>query len=67
VREVLRVLQKLSKRRFEIKLDPKLVRPVDDIKIAASGRNLRALGYTPRHSITETLETTLEYWRKRAE
>src|SRR5439155_4873361 len=60
---VLAMLQSLARRPFTPVVDPSRLRAADDHRIVGDGSRLRALGYAQSHSLAETVEDTLEYWR----
>lgn len=61
--ELLRALCALARTRVAVRVDPARVRPVDErVKVGDSSK-LRALGWSPRRQLSETLRETLEYWR----
>jgi GDP-4-dehydro-6-deoxy-D-mannose reductase len=48
---------------FETRVDPALVRPIDEkVKVGDASR-LRALGWAPSHDVDSMLREILEYWR----
>jgi GDP-4-dehydro-6-deoxy-D-mannose reductase len=61
--EVIEMLRDLSRRPFVIEPDPERARPVDDLRLVGDPTRLLALGYTPQHSLAQTLALTLDYWR----
>ena len=61
----LRMLIKHSSADISIKIDKKLLRPVEvPLLVGSISKAKRELGYAPRLSIEQTLVDTLEYWRK---
>jgi GDP-4-dehydro-6-deoxy-D-mannose reductase len=62
--EVLSLLRSIAKVPFETTVDPARLRPVDDPRILGAGGKIRALGYTHRHALVETLAATLDHWRR---
>lgn len=63
VREMLEILKRLAKAPVTDKPDASRVRPIDEpVKIGDASR-LKALGWSPQHSIESTLSDILEYWR----
>ncbi|MFZ3355180.1 MAG: GDP-mannose 4,6-dehydratase [Thermoplasmata archaeon] len=44
--------------------DPALFRPTDEPEIRADVTRLRALGFTPRYALQQTVEDVLAYWRE---
>jgi GDP-4-dehydro-6-deoxy-D-mannose reductase len=64
--DVVRALQRASRRPFEPVSDPARLRAADDSRIIGDPSRLVALGYAPRFSLDDTIAATLEYWRARA-
>ncbi len=64
--DMLAALAKASRAKFEVRVDPSRFRRVDDQRIVGSSKKLRSLGFLPRFSFEETVETTLQFWRARA-
>jgi GDP-4-dehydro-6-deoxy-D-mannose reductase len=65
--DVIAELKRATKAAFVVRRDPARVRPVDDARIVGNPEKLNALGYQPRISLADTIATTLEYWRSRAQ
>jgi GDP-4-dehydro-6-deoxy-D-mannose reductase len=63
--DIVAALQRLSQRPFEPVADPSRLRAADDSRIVGDGTALRALGYAPRFSLEDTIDSTLAYWRAR--
>jgi len=66
LKSVLSLLQGLAQRPFQPVSDPARLRPADDPRIVGDGSRMRSLGYSPRFSLTETVDATLAYWRSQA-
>jgi GDP-4-dehydro-6-deoxy-D-mannose reductase len=67
IRELLENLRRSAKTSFTIETDPGLLRPpaVDIPSIACDAAKLReAIGWRPRHSIDDLLQSLLDYWRE---
>lgn len=57
---------KRSKRKICVLVDPQKFRPIDTPVIEAdSGKIFATTGWKPRIPLADTIEDTLEYWRKR--
>ena len=65
VENYLHMLVKHSTADISIRVDKKLLRPVEvPLLVGSISKAKRELGYKPRYKIEETLVDTLEYWRK---
>jgi GDP-4-dehydro-6-deoxy-D-mannose reductase len=65
VENYLQMLVKHSTADISIRVDNKLLRPVEvPLLVGSISKAKRELGYKPRFKIEETLVDTLEYWRK---
>lgn len=64
VRELLDMLIEVANIEVQVKVDPKLLRPVDIPELAGNATRLRALGWAPTRDIRGTLEETMDYWRR---
>jgi len=65
VENYLHTLVKHSTADISIRVDKKLLRPVEvPLLVGSIMKAKRVLGYKPRYRIEETLVDTLEYWRK---
>jgi GDP-4-dehydro-6-deoxy-D-mannose reductase len=63
IRQVAEELQKLARVPIEITTDAALLRPTDESDNRADITRLRALGYAPSYTLTQTLEDALNFWR----
>jgi GDP-4-dehydro-6-deoxy-D-mannose reductase len=65
IENYLRMLVKHSPADIGIRVDKKLLRPIEvPLLVGSISKARRELGYKPRYKIEETLVDTLEYWRK---
>jgi GDP-4-dehydro-6-deoxy-D-mannose reductase len=65
IAEVLDGYRKLARKPILERVDPSLLRPIDEpVKVGDPGK-LKALGWTARYSLEESLAAILEYWRCR--
>jgi GDP-4-dehydro-6-deoxy-D-mannose reductase len=65
IENYLHMLVKHSTADISIRVDKKLLRPVEvPLLVGSISKAKRELGYKPRYGIEETLVDTLEYWRK---
>ena len=64
--DVIALLRKASGRAFESRTDPSRVRPVDDQRVVGDPAKIRALGYSARFALEDTVRAALDYWRARA-
>ena len=66
IAEVLEILKVFSKVKFEIRQDPKRLRPSDvELLIGDPGKLKKATGWEPQIPFEKTLEDLLNYWRER--
>jgi GDP-4-dehydro-6-deoxy-D-mannose reductase len=66
IRQVLEILQGLSTAKFQIKQDPKRLRPSDvELLIGDPTKLKSATGWEPQYSFEQTLKDLLDYWRER--
>lgn len=66
IRQVLEILQGLSTAKFQIKQDPKRLRPSDVELLIGDPTKLKlATGWEPQYSFEQTLKDLLDYWRER--
>ncbi|MGQ9677675.1 MAG: GDP-mannose 4,6-dehydratase [bacterium] len=64
--EVVKILQGLSTTKFEIKQDPKRLRPSDvELLIGDPTKLKTATGWEPQIPFQQTLKDLLDYWRER--
>jgi GDP-4-dehydro-6-deoxy-D-mannose reductase len=64
LREVLGLFAASAGCAVPVRIDPNLLRPVDErVKIGDNSR-LRALGWTPSDGVGDAIKRTLEYWRR---
>ncbi len=64
---VLEVFLKMGSRPIRVEHDPALLRPVDEPIVVGDNSRLRALGWVPRVSLSDSLRSILDYWRSRME
>lgn len=63
--EALDILLSFSKKKFEIKIDPKLLRPSDvTLQIPCIDKFKNETGWEPQIPLEQTLEDILKYWRQ---
>lgn len=62
--DILELILSLSSEKIEVKVDERKFRPIDVPKICADVSKLKALGFEPRIPLRETIENTLDYYRK---
>ncbi len=66
IAEILRILASYSNAKFQIKKDPKRMRPSDiPVLIGENKKFVRRSGWKCRYSLKETLYDTLNYWREK--
>lgn len=64
IREALKILLSYSKLKFEIKVDPKLIRPSDvTLQIPCIDKFKNETGWEPEIPLEKTLQDMLVYWR----
>ncbi len=62
---ILKMLLAMSSKKIETARDPELLRPNDTpITVGNAEAAHRALGWTPRHKVADTLESVLNYYRQ---
>jgi len=62
--EALEILLSFSRNKFEIMVDPKLLRPSDvTLQIPCTDKFKNETGWEPEIPLEKTLEDMLEYWR----
>jgi GDP-4-dehydro-6-deoxy-D-mannose reductase len=64
VREIAETLVRLAKVPIRLDVDPALLRPTDELDNRADITRLKALGYVRKLSLAQTIEDSLEFWRK---
>jgi GDP-4-dehydro-6-deoxy-D-mannose reductase len=64
LQEVLSVYRKLAKVEVRERVDPSLIRPIDEMVKVGDSAKLRSLGWSPKRPIGQTLRDILEYWRQ---
>lgn len=63
--EALKILLSFSKQKFEIKVDPKLLRPSDvTLQIPCIDKFKNETGWKPEIPLEDTLKDLLDYWRQ---
>ncbi len=66
IRDVVEILQGLTKTKFEVRQDPKRLRPSDvELLIGDPTRLKQATGWEPQIPFEKTLADLLDYWRTR--
>ena len=65
IREVLDLLLDIAGVKAEVRQDPALLRPSDEPLLLGDNSRLRALGWTRRHPLRETLEGVFRDWTLR--
>jgi GDP-4-dehydro-6-deoxy-D-mannose reductase len=65
IMEVLDGYRRLASRPVFERLDPSLLRPIDEPVKVGDPAKLMALGWTARHGLEESLSSILDYWRRR--
>jgi|HubBroStandDraft_1064217.scaffolds.fasta_scaffold65707_2 GDP-4-dehydro-6-deoxy-D-mannose reductase len=63
VRYIAEELQGMARVPIEIAPDPSLLRPTDEPDNRADITRLRALGYAPTYTLSQTLRDSLDFWR----
>jgi GDP-4-dehydro-6-deoxy-D-mannose reductase len=63
LRSVVAILESGARTPFRVVQSEAKLRPSDDVRIVGDGRKLAALGYSPRHTLAETVQETLGFWR----
>lgn len=65
IQEILDSIIAMSSKKIEVKVDPAKLRPVDVPIIEPDISKIKACtGWTPQISLNQTLQETLDYWRK---
>lgn len=65
IKDIAEKLLSFSEENIEIVQDPSKKRPTDTIAIYGDNSRVRSLGWSPRHTVDETLKNLLDYWRER--
>lgn len=65
IRQVLEILIELGGVKTEVREEPSLLRPSDEPLLLGDNSRLRALGWTRRYTIRETLAAVLQDWMNR--
>lgn len=65
IAEVLDGYKKLARRPISERMDPSLLRPIEEPIKVGDPAKLKALGWTARYSLEESLSVILEYWRSK--
>lgn len=66
IKQALKILLQLSKKKVEIKEDPKRLRPSDVMVLIGDSKKFRKqTDWKPKISFPETMKDLLNYWRKR--
>jgi GDP-4-dehydro-6-deoxy-D-mannose reductase len=66
IQEVVDILKNLSKKEFEVKVDPSRLRPSDvQILLGDSTKFRKQTGWKPEIPFEKTMEDLLNYWRKK--
>jgi nucleoside-diphosphate-sugar epimerase len=61
--DVLTSLSEASQTSFKWRIDPELIRPIDEPKRVADISKISALEWSPRRNLTTALLDTLDFWR----
>jgi GDP-mannose 4,6-dehydratase len=65
IREALKILLSFAKMKFQIKADPKLIRPSDvTLQIPCTDKFRRVTGWKPEIPVEKTFRDLLDYWRQ---
>lgn len=66
IRRILELIISLSSKDIKVEIDPNKLRPIDVPIIEANTAKMRNLtGWEPKITLEQTIEETLDYWRKR--
>jgi GDP-4-dehydro-6-deoxy-D-mannose reductase len=65
LRSVVAILESCALKPLRVVQSEAKLRPSDDVRIIGDGRKLAALGYSPQHTLAETVQETLGFWRRR--
>lgn len=63
--EIISILKSLSRKSFDIVVDNKRLRNIDNSFIIGNPNKLFKLGYEPKYQLKDTIEFTLNYWRNK--
>lgn len=63
--DILELILSLSAAKIEVRIDERKFRPIDVPKIRADVTKLKALGWEPQIPVRETIENTLDFYRRR--
>jgi GDP-4-dehydro-6-deoxy-D-mannose reductase len=63
IREVLEQLKSLAKVHIHTRVDAAKLRPIDEMVKVGDPQKLMGLGWSPKHSLSETFKDLLDYWR----
>lgn len=65
IEEALNILLSFSTKKFQVKIDPRLIRPSDvTLQIPCIDKFKNETGWEPQIPLEKTLEDLLDYWRK---
>ena len=65
MKDIVAMIEKQIGHKFEIKVDPKLLRPTDERIIIGNVEKLkRDTGWSQKISMEQTITDMLDYWRK---
>ncbi len=66
IQKIVDILKELTKKDFEVKQDPKRLRPSDvQILLGDSSKFRKQTGWKPEIAFEKTMEDLLDYWRKK--
>lgn len=63
INEILKIYSKIARKSFDIENDLSLLRPLDEKIKIGNPEKIKKLGWVQQHSIEETLQKILNYWR----
>ena len=66
LKDVVGILQGISKSAIQTEVDPARMRPADDLRIVGNNEKLKELGYGSTYDLATTVADTLAYWRTNA-
>lgn len=61
--DLLDIMCRLARVEAVVQRDPALLRPVEQRRNCGDNARLRALGWAPAYTMTQTLQSLLDYWR----